>query len=133
MARFDELGNRPAGSIPSEHPLVGAADAALAAIGRKPKHTASSTDANAALRPPGCPQSPSALLPDQVSTPRTSGSRPNRSVQVWQPWRIRLSGTTSWQDRHMQTGVALQGRNHPAVFEEMVSGGGRSETTTTCG
>ena len=45
---FLELGRRPAGSIPSGHALVAAADAALAEIGRTAEHVAASTDANAA-------------------------------------------------------------------------------------
>ena len=53
-ARFDELGKRPAGSIPDTDPLVRAADAALAASGLSPAHVAASTDANAAY-PSGLP------------------------------------------------------------------------------
>lgn len=47
-ARFEWLGKRPAGSISETHPLVRAADSALAAIGMDPEHAETSTDANAA-------------------------------------------------------------------------------------
>ena len=47
-ANFKELGKRPAGSIPDTHPLVRAAEDALAAIGMHPELAATSTDANAA-------------------------------------------------------------------------------------
>ena len=40
------VGERPAGSLPEEHPLVQAADAATVAAGLEPKHAVSSTDAN---------------------------------------------------------------------------------------
>ncbi len=45
---YEALGKRPAGSVAETHPLVGAADAALTAIGLDPQHVATSTDANAA-------------------------------------------------------------------------------------
>ena len=48
-ATYRELGRRPAGSIPETHPLVAAADAALAVVGIDPAHVAASTDANAAF------------------------------------------------------------------------------------
>ena len=47
-ASYQELGKRPAGSIPETHPLVAAADGALAVVGIDPEHVAASTDANAA-------------------------------------------------------------------------------------
>ncbi len=47
-ATFDELGRRPAGSIPDTDPLVRAADAALVASDLSPEHVAAGTDANAA-------------------------------------------------------------------------------------
>ena len=47
-ATYRELGKRPAGSIAETHPLVAAADAALAGVGIDPEHVAASTDANAA-------------------------------------------------------------------------------------
>ncbi len=43
------IGDRPAGSIDRDHPIVTAAAAALAAVGLTPMYTAGSTDANAAL------------------------------------------------------------------------------------
>ncbi|WP_214105883.1 M20/M25/M40 family metallo-hydrolase [Acrocarpospora catenulata] len=47
---IEEIGNRPAGRLAEDHPLVLAAEAALRTIGVEPRHTAASTDANAAYR-----------------------------------------------------------------------------------
>jgi len=45
---FQEIGDRPAGSLDADHPVVLAAVEALAAIGYEAELTAASTDANAA-------------------------------------------------------------------------------------
>ena len=44
----DVIGQRPAGSIPASHPMVAAAERALAGVGIEPVVGAASTDANAA-------------------------------------------------------------------------------------
>jgi len=49
QAKLDLVGDRPAGSIPPDHPVVGAAKAAHRALGLQTFHEASSTDLNAAL------------------------------------------------------------------------------------
>jgi len=46
---IDEVGNRPAGSIPQTHPLVALCAAALRHVGVRPEPTAGSTDANIPL------------------------------------------------------------------------------------
>jgi acetylornithine deacetylase/succinyl-diaminopimelate desuccinylase-like protein len=51
---FEEIGRRPAGALPRQHPLVEAAAAALRGAGREVTFTAASTDANAA-HPRGIP------------------------------------------------------------------------------
>jgi acetylornithine deacetylase/succinyl-diaminopimelate desuccinylase-like protein len=48
-ADLEEIGARPAGSLPAEHPLVAQAQQALRALGVEPTLTASSTDANVPL------------------------------------------------------------------------------------
>lgn len=47
--RLETVGNRPAGSIPTDHPLVRAATAAYAAIGLSVSYGVGSTDANIPL------------------------------------------------------------------------------------
>ncbi len=47
---FEEIGRRPAGHLPPDHPIVAAAADALRAAGRTVAYTAASTDANAAHR-----------------------------------------------------------------------------------
>ena len=49
MVAIDEVGNRPAGSLPREHPLVELCAAALRQLGLRPEPTAGSTDANVPL------------------------------------------------------------------------------------
>lgn len=46
---IDVVGDRPAGGIPADHPLVKTAASATRAVGARPELVASSTDANAAL------------------------------------------------------------------------------------
>lgn len=46
---IEEVGNRPAGSIPQTHPLVALCAAALRHVGVRPEPTAGSTDANIPL------------------------------------------------------------------------------------
>jgi di/tripeptidase len=48
-ARVEVVGDRPAGSIPTNHPLVQTCSAVLAHLGAVPQYAAASTDANAAL------------------------------------------------------------------------------------
>jgi tripeptide aminopeptidase len=49
QAKLDVVGDRPAGSIPPDHPVVGAAKAVHRALGLQTFSEASSTDLNAAL------------------------------------------------------------------------------------
>jgi di/tripeptidase len=49
QVKLDLVGDRPAGSIPGDHPVVEAAKAVHRALGLKTYHEASSTDLNAAL------------------------------------------------------------------------------------
>lgn len=47
---IEEIGDRPAGRMDADHPLVEAAAASLRALGIEPRYTAASTDANAAYK-----------------------------------------------------------------------------------
>ena len=48
-ARIERIGERPAGKLPSSHPLIEAANEATTVLGRDPEASVSSTDANVPL------------------------------------------------------------------------------------
>ena len=116
----DELGDRPAGHVDPDHPLVRAATEALTRGGHvdvvsRHEHRC---ERRARARHPGDRRGRHHGIGRAHA--RRSGSRRRRSRTACVRWRARSSDSRSCGDDRMRSGVVLQGAYPPGEFRSMV-------------